>query len=225
MKNFYLAFAALISFWMLFGVVTPMRAAADECFCYTNLTKIKPGDIKKTSDWDNVSRTCQQITTSCDDAKAYVKASFPSVLYLECESLKYEDAVCQKKIDDWTLQKTKLIQSQQNLAQATGFFGAAIPKCLLQDEFSKECRDVSLFVFLLINWGRSSLGIIGAFALAFFIYGGFILIMSQGNQESIKKGADTMLAALIGIAIVFAAYLLIRFLGEAVGIKSQFKLL
>lgn len=105
-----------------------------------------------------------------------------------------------------------------------GAVGAALPKCLLADELSQECRDVSVFAALLINFGRGLFGIIGGFALCFFIYGGFNLIVSGGSQEKVKKGKDTMVAAIIGLFIAFSGYLIIQFMGQAVGVKADFQL-
>lgn len=112
----------------------------------------------------------------------------------------------------------------QKYEKSYGAVGAALPRCLLENTLSAECRNVSVFVALLINFGRGLFGLIGGFALLFFIYGGFNLIVSSGNPEKIKKGIDTMVAAVIGLFIAFAGYLLIKFMGEAVGLKGEFQL-
>ena len=77
---------------------------------------------------------------------------------------------------------------------------------------------------LLMNVANYLFGFIGALALLFFVYGGFTLILSQGNAEKVKKGFGIMSAAAIGIIIAFGAYALISFLGTSLGIKSDFKL-
>ena len=94
----------------------------------------------------------------------------------------------------------------------------------LQDGSEGECRSVSIFVTLLIDIANYLFTIVGALALLFFIYGGFTLILSRGATEQVKKGKDIMVAAVIGLIIVFGAYMLVRFLGEGVGIKEVFKL-
>ena len=102
-----------------------------------------------------------------------------------------------------------------------------IPKCALDNPGpgvdEGECRSVSVFVTLLINIANYLFTIVGALALLFFIYGGFTLILSRGATESVKKGKDIMVAAVIGLIIVFGAYMLVRFLGVAVGLKGDYK--
>ena len=57
-----------------------------------------------------------------------------------------------------------------------------------------------------------------------FIYGGFNMIVSGGSAEKVKKGKDIMVAAITGLFVAFAGYLLIKFMSEAVGVKSDFQL-
>ncbi|MDO8509875.1 MAG: pilin, partial [bacterium] len=103
-----------------------------------------------------------------------------------------------------------------------------IPNCLLGDPSKNtaedlKCRDVGIFVMFLINVARYLFTIIGALALVMFIYGGFTLILSQGSSEKVKKGTEIITAAVIGLVIMFGAYMLVQYLGEAVSIKSDFK--
>ncbi|HPI67342.1 MAG TPA: pilin [bacterium] len=58
---------------------------------------------------------------------------------------------------------------------------------------------------------KAFLGIIGSISLLIFVYGGFILLTSQGNSAKIKTGQDTLVYASIGILIVFASYALLNF--------------
>ncbi len=104
-----------------------------------------------------------------------------------------------------------------------------IPDCALQRDIGSatkegECRSVSIFVILLIKFASYLFTIVGALALLFFIYGGFTLILSRGATEQVKKGKDIMVAAVIGLVIVFGAYMLVRFLGTAVGLKGVYTL-
>ena len=104
-----------------------------------------------------------------------------------------------------------------------------IPPCALSSDIGSvakegECRSVSVFVTLLINIASYLFTIVGALALLFFIYGGFTLILSRGATEQVKKGKDIMVAAVIGLVIVFGAYMLVRFLGTAVGLKGDYTL-
>ncbi|MBI4434651.1 hypothetical protein HY635_02440 [Candidatus Uhrbacteria bacterium] len=58
---------------------------------------------------------------------------------------------------------------------------------------------------------RAFFGILGSIALLMFIYGGFTWLTSGGVAEKIKKGQDTMVWAVLGIAITFAAYAIVNF--------------
>ncbi len=107
--------------------------------------------------------------------------------------------------------------------------GKFIPKCLIDPPTGDartegQCRSISIFVILLLNIANYLFSIVGALALLFFIYGGFTLILSQGSSEQTQKGKDIIIAAIIGLVIVFSAYMLVRFLGEAIGLKSEFML-
>ncbi len=100
-----------------------------------------------------------------------------------------------------------------------------IPDCALENPGGpneKECRTVSVFVVLLINIANYLFSIVGALALLFFIYGGFTLILSRGATDQVKKGKDIMVAAIVGLVIVFGAYVLVRFLSTAVGLKDVY---
>lgn len=101
-----------------------------------------------------------------------------------------------------------------------------IPDCTLTDQLDLNgpCGDVSIFVVLLLNASNYLFTIIGAIALAVFVYGGFLLIVSQGNEEKITKGMDAIKAAIIGLAVAFGGYFLIHFLGQTIGLKATFGL-
>lgn len=59
---------------------------------------------------------------------------------------------------------------------------------------------------------RALLGIIGSFALAVFVYGGFLWMTAAGNTERIQKGKNTLTWAAIGLAVIFLSYPIIRFI-------------
>lgn len=119
------------------------------------------------------------------------------------------------------------------LAQTTGAVSSTskfIPQCALDNPTGKasdegECRSISIFVILLLKFVSYLFTIVGALALLAFIYGGFTLILSQGSSDQVKKGKDILVAAVIGLVIVFSAYMLVRFLGTAVGLKTDYTLL
>lgn len=104
-----------------------------------------------------------------------------------------------------------------------------IPQCALDNPTGEkldegECRSVNIYIILALNVVNYLFSIVGALALIFFIYGGFTMILSRGNSEQTKKGMEIITAAIIGLIVVFGAYMLVRFLGTAVGLKSGYML-
>ncbi len=47
--------------------------------------------------------------------------------------------------------------------------------------------------------------------LAFLIFGGFKWITSQGEKEDVEKARSTIIAAVLGLAIVFLSFFIINF--------------
>lgn len=86
------------------------------------------------------------------------------------------------------------------------------------------CGDVTVFISLALQIVKYLFGIIGSVALLFFVYGGFVFILSQGNAEQVSHGKAILTAAVLGIVIAFSGYALIRFMGDVVGIKSEYRL-
>lgn len=109
-----------------------------------------------------------------------------------------------------------------NLSTDKGTLAGHIPDC--GSLGNTECEDVSIFVLTLINISRYLFSIVGALALVFFVYGGLVWITSQGNPEKLKKGLDIFVAAVLGLVIVFSAYMLVSYLATSLGVSSSFKL-
>lgn len=59
------------------------------------------------------------------------------------------------------------------------------------------------------------LGIVGILALVMFIYGGILWMTSGGSAEKIKKGKDTIVWAIFGIAFIFLSYAILDFILKA----------
>jgi len=101
---------------------------------------------------------------------------------------------------------------------------AIIPSCLLSHTVDTSCDKVDVFIELAVNIGRYLFSFIGALALLFFVYGGVILITSQGNRENVSKGTKAMVAAATGLVIAFSGYALVTFLTQSIGVKSDFSI-
>ncbi len=67
------------------------------------------------------------------------------------------------------------------------------------------------------------LGAMGAVALLYFVIGGFQWMTSQGNQEKVRKGQQTMTNTVIALFIAFTSYLLLNFfVNNILGVKSDY---
>ncbi|PIY92928.1 MAG: hypothetical protein CO030_04085 [Candidatus Magasanikbacteria bacterium CG_4_9_14_0_2_um_filter_42_11] len=100
-----------------------------------------------------------------------------------------------------------------------GYDSKLLPPCA----FTGSCRNINDLLQLAINIGKYALGLIGSAALAFFVYGGFMMIISAGNAERVKKGRDILVAAIVGIVIAFSAYALINFVLDALDVSSEYR--
>lgn len=60
------------------------------------------------------------------------------------------------------------------------------------------------------------LGFVGTIALVLFIYGGFTWMLSAGAPAKVKKGKDIIVWSIIGLFVVFTAYILVRFVIQGV---------
>ncbi len=197
------------------GSVPLTVKAAGKCFCSSNLSGFKVEEATK------YNAGCFAATTDqeCKDNKSQL-ASFVGV---GCE-MKADDAACTADLASWTVKKTQLGVGavEKEVQKGQGFQGNIMPDCVLNDtiEVSPECRDVSIFVVTLINLARYLFSIIGGLALLMFIYGGFLMILSRGNSDQVKKGTGAMVAAVVGLVIAFSGYVLIKFLGDVMGVST-----
>ncbi|HLD22093.1 MAG TPA: hypothetical protein VJB65_04295 [Patescibacteria group bacterium] len=47
---------------------------------------------------------------------------------------------------------------------------------------------------------------LGVIALLLFVYGGFLMLISSGNQERVKTGKAVVTWAIVGLMIIFSSY-------------------
>ncbi len=117
------------------------------------------------------------------------------------------------KVCIWNGEQKKCFTPTQSLMveqyrRPEGAENVALPDCA----FSGTCRDVNDLLVLVIRFASGFFGILGTFALGYFIYGGFTMILSFGNAEKVKKGRDILVAAVVGLLICFFAYAVIKFM-------------
>ncbi len=84
----------------------------------------------------------------------------------------------------------------------------------LDNPLGKEVNDPNVLIGQVIN---SIFGVVGSLALIMFIYGGLIWMTSAGSQDKIKKGKDIIVWSVIGLAVIFSAYALVRFVIVNIG--------
>lgn len=94
----------------------------------------------------------------------------------------------------------------------------ALPTCA----FSGMCRSVNDLLELIINFASGMFFVLGSFAFAFFVYGGFKMIISMGNAEKVKSGRDAMIAAALGLVVAIVAYTMIQFMLKTLGVSPEF---
>ncbi|MFH1315053.1 MAG: pilin [Candidatus Uhrbacteria bacterium] len=58
-----------------------------------------------------------------------------------------------------------------------------------------------------VNIADFILGIVGSLALLLFVVGGFYFLFAQGESSKITKGKDYLKGAIVGLLIVFVAYI------------------
>lgn len=59
---------------------------------------------------------------------------------------------------------------------------------------------------------QAILGIVGSIALLMFIYGGFMWLTSGGNDKKIEEGRKTLVWSILGLALIFASYAILKFI-------------
>ena len=80
-------------------------------------------------------------------------------------------------------------------------------QCLpLCNPLKRDTTDIKVIIGIII---RAALGIVGSLTLLMLVWGGFMWLTSAGSPERVKKGADTMLWAAIGVFFVFASYFIL----------------
>lgn len=60
------------------------------------------------------------------------------------------------------------------------------------------------------------LGVIGAVALALFVYGGFMWMTAAGNTSRVQKGREILIWATVGLVVIFTSYAVLNFVLDAI---------
>ncbi len=98
-------------------------------------------------------------------------------------------------------------------AAAAGLPTLVPPEC--QGTATLDECGLNSVVQVFINVAQFIFGISGAAALAMFVWGGFLWLTSAGSAEKIKQGQSVIVGAVIGLIIIFGAYIGVQFLIQA----------
>jgi hypothetical protein len=74
-------------------------------------------------------------------------------------------------------------------------------------------------LIIAIGASRWILGIVGSLTLIMFIYGGFTFLISAGSSDKVGQAKKIIVAAVIGLLIVFSSYLIIKFALASLGLN------
>lgn len=86
---------------------------------------------------------------------------------------------------------------------------SAVPGCDLRTEIATDfgcfpVGDPSTFTTRLYGIG---LGFIGGVALLFIIWGGYLILSSQGDIEKLQKGKSYIVSSIIGVVLAVSGFL------------------
>ncbi|HEY8108915.1 MAG TPA: pilin [Patescibacteria group bacterium] len=62
----------------------------------------------------------------------------------------------------------------------------------------------------------------GAIAVLFLIIGGFRYVVSTGNAEQVDAARKTILYAVLGLIVIFIAFVLTRLIQDYLGVRGRF---
>lgn len=85
-------------------------------------------------------------------------------------------------------------------------------------KYIKGDYTVDDIVLIAVRASQWILGIVGSLALLMFVYGGIMFLVSAGSSDKISKARGILVAAVVGLAIVFCSYLIIKFVLSTIGI-------
>ena len=75
---------------------------------------------------------------------------------------------------------------------------------------AQSATDISTSVGTIIGAG---LAFIGVLFFILMIYGGFLWMTAQGNEQQVEKAKNLIIAAIIGLVIVMSAYAITAYIG------------
>jgi hypothetical protein len=230
-KKIIFIFACLILF---FSISDKVLAVGADCMCSTDIKSFKPVDIFKQQ-----AIVLKAVCFDSPEKNSCMPVDHPEIVKdkLKPDCWRYDSPeLCVIGSQEWKIKYDAMLESGKNTVEvstnkestAASTLATLIVTCgqpgKLKD-WNKDCTDITVFIRLLLQLTDYLFGIIGALALGAFVYGGFQLILSQGNPEKVKSGTGAMINAIIGLAIAFGGYVLVSFLSEILKVKADFNLM
>ena len=103
--------------------------------------------------------------------------------------------------------------------ESTGTKGASVTQAFKQYKLQNPL-DVKSIPALIGRVVTIFIGLVGSFALLMFVYGSFLWLTSRGNAEQVQKGKNVFVWAVIGLVIIFGAYVILRTVFKTIGATS-----
>lgn len=214
---------------LFFSISEKVTAAGADCLCSTDLKTIKPIDLFKQQEI-----VLKAVCFDSPGANTCMPVDHPEIVKdkLKPDCYRYDNPeLCIIGSQQWKIKYDTMLESGKNTMEvstnkessALSTLSSLIVTCGKPGKlntWNKDCTDVTVFVKLLLQLTDYLFGIIGALALGAFVYGGFQLILSQGNPEKVKAGTGAMINAVIGLAIAFGGFVLVSFLSEILKVKA-----
>ena len=77
------------------------------------------------------------------------------------------------------------------------------------------------FLVLAIKISQLILGLVGSLSLLAFVTGGVMFMISGGSSDKVEKAKRVLIAAVVGLVIVFASWIIIRFVILSLGSNPE----
>jgi len=215
---------------LLINLFFASQASAAVCLCsdgissdFADVTACCRFCVEPTVTFDGRSQSCapsastgrtatevaNEIVTVCDPVTS---AEFGSRAIQACEAAV---AAANQALDDGTPGSIAAAESALTAAKAAVAEQQRASESYVQ--FLSPIGQISPGRFI-GNAIKTVLGIIGAIALAIFVYGGFVWMTSGGSPEKIKTAQTTLVWAVLGMIVMFASYAAVDFVLRALGV-------
>ena len=172
----------------------------------------------------------ERPSTDCPQAKCFVfenqcvSRADPRLCYRLPQNLcgvKADGATPGSTACVWKAETGKCLNKMQ--AGATAGIDYSQPGAFPPCGHDGTCDSLNDLLAYQLGFANYAFGFVGVVGFLSFVVGGVQMIASFGNPEKFKKGMQLMVAAVIGLVIVFSAYLIVKFVLDALGVAPEFR--